>query len=385
MASFDGTAIDQLLRDAVARGDIPGAVVTIHDRRGVRFETAQGDLPDGGDTMFRYASMTKALTSVAALQLVEAGKIALDAPVASIIPAFGEAKVLVGFDGDTPRLRPPTRAATIRHLLTHTSGHGYLFINADLHRYHAVAGLPTVFDGRLASLGAPLVADPGTRWEYGISTDWLGRVVETVSGERLDVHLAKAVFEPLAMPDATFTPTADQRVRLMPISARQPDGTLAPSALDNHPNPEFQPGGHGAHGTAVDYGRFVRALLGGGALDGVRILRAETTDLMFSDQLGDIPMPTSIPAVMPEWTNEVPAPPARQTWGLGLQVSLEDLPGMRPAGTGSWAGIFNCYYWIDRKTGIAATFFTQVLPFFDLGIVPTLLEIERAVYAQAGG
>jgi len=384
MVSFDGTAIDRILHEAIARGDVPRAVVTIHDRRGVRFETAQGDLPDGGRTMFRYASMTKALTSVAALQLIEAGKIALDAPVASIVPAFGEAKVLVGFDGDTPRLRPPARAATIRHLLTHTSGHGYLFVNADLQRYHAVTGLPTVFDGRLASLSAPLIADPGTRWEYGISTDWLGRVIETVTGERLDVHLTKAVFEPLSMRDATFTPTAAQQARLMPIRARQADGTLAASASDI-PTTEFQPGGHGAHGTAVDYGRFVRALLRGGELDGARILRPETTDLMFSDQLGDIPMPTSMPSVMPEWTNEVPAPPARQTWGLGLQVSLEDLPGMRPAGTGGWAGIFNCYYWIDRKTGIAATFFTQVLPFFDVGVVPALLEIEQAVYAKVAG
>src|SRR5262245_26625005 len=149
MASFDGTAIDELLRDAVARGDVPGAVVTVHDRDGVRFETGQGDLPDGTRTMFRLASMTKALTSVAALQLVEAGKLALDAPVASIVPAFGEAQVLVGFDGKTPRLRPPARAATIRHLLTHTAGHGYHFINADLHRYHAVTGLPGPFDGRV--------------------------------------------------------------------------------------------------------------------------------------------------------------------------------------------------------------------------------------------
>jgi CubicO group peptidase (beta-lactamase class C family) len=385
MASFDGTAIDRLLHDAVARGDVAGGVLTVHDRNGVRFETAQGDLPDGGRTMFRYASLTKALTSVAALQLVEAGTLALDAPVASIVPAFGESQVLVGFDGGMPRLRPPTRAATIRQLLTHTSGHGYLFMNADLHRYHAVTGLPTIFDGRLASLSAPLIADPGTRWEYGISTDWLGRVIETVSGQRLDVHLAKTVFEPLGMREATFTPTAAQHARLMPIRARQPDGTLALSALDDLSALEFQPGGHGAYGTPVDYGRFVRALLRGGELDGARILRPETTDLMFSDQLGAIPMPSIIPTVMPEWSNEVPAPPARQTWGLGLQVSLEDLPGMRPAGTGSWAGIFNCYYWIDRQTGIAATFFTQVLPFFDVGVVPVLLNIEQAVYTQPGG
>lgn len=384
MASFDGTAIDQVLRDATARGDVPGAVVTVLDREGVRFETAHGDLPDGPRTLFRYASMTKALTSVAALQLIETGRLALDATVASIIPAFGDAQVLTGFDGDTPRLRPPARAATIEHLLTHTAGHGYLFINADLHRYHRVTGLPTPFDGQVASLRAPLIADPGTRWEYGINTDWLGRVIETVSGQRLDTYLAAHLFAPLGMRDATFTPTAAQRARLMPIRARQADGTLAPSPLDLPAAPEFQPGGHGAYGTAGDYGRFVRALLRGGELEGTRILRPDITDLMFTDQLGDIPMPTSTPAVMPEWTNEVPAPPTRQTWGLGLQVSLEDFPGMRPAGTGSWAGIFNSYYWIDRTNGVAVTFFTQVQPFFDVGVVPALLGVEQAVYAQLG-
>jgi methyl acetate hydrolase len=385
MATFDGTVIDQLLRDAVARGDLAGAVVAVHDRDGVRFETGHGDLPDGTRTMFRYASMTKALTSVAALQLVDAGTLALDAPVSSIIPAFGEAQVLVGFDGDTPRLRPPARPATIRQLLTHTAGHGYLFTNPELHRYHRVTGLPTPFDGVAASLRAPLVADPGTRWEYGINTDWLGRVVETVSGQSLDARLATSVFEPLGMRDATFTPTAAQRKRLMPIRARKPDGALGPTELDLPATPEFQPGGHGAYGTPADYGRFVRALLRGGELDGARILRPETTELMFGDQLGGVPMPTSMPAVMLEWTNPVPSPPTRQTWGLGLQVSLEDMPGMRPAGTGSWAGIFNCYYWIDRKTGIAATFFTQVLPFFDVGVVPALLGFEQAVYAQPAG
>jgi methyl acetate hydrolase len=382
MPTFDGSAISDLLRDAVARGDLPGVVVTVQDRDGTRFQTTHGDLPDGARTMFRYASMTKALISVAALQLVEAGRLDLDAPVASILPAFGEAQVLVGFDGDTPRLRPPARAATIRNLLTHTSGHGYLFINADLHRYHRVTGLPTVFDGRLAALRAPLVHDPGTRWEYGISTDWLGQVVEHVSGQTLDAYLAQHVFALLGMRDATFTPSAAQRARLMPLRARQADGTLAPSPLDLPAATEFQAGGHGAYGTPDDYGRFVRALLRGGELDGARILRSETVDLMFSDQLQGIPMPTSTPAVMPEWTNEVPAPPVPQTWGLGLQVSLADIPGMRPAGTGSWAGIFNSYYWIDRTNGIAVTLFTQVLPFFDTGVVPTLIGVEQAVYAQ---
>jgi methyl acetate hydrolase len=382
MARFDGKTIDEVLENAASIGNIPGAVVGVLNRDGTLHEAVAGDVPGGTRTMFRLASMTKALTSVAALQLVERGALELDQPVASILPAFGEAQVLIGFDGDTPRLRPPASAATVRQLLTHTAGHGYMFINADLHRFHRVTGLPTPFDGVTASLAAPLVADPGTRWEYGINTDWLGRVVEEVGGRPLDAYLASSVFAPLRMTDTTFAPTAAERARLMPIRSRRPDGSLGPSDLELPAAQEFAPGGHGAYGTASDYGRFLRALLRGGELDGARILRPATVDLMFSDQLGGIALPTSMPTVMPELTNAVPAPPTRQTWGLGLQVSLEDFPSMRRAGSGSWAGIFNSYYWIDRTSGIAVAFFTQVLPFFDVGVVPTLIGVEQAMYAQ---
>jgi CubicO group peptidase (beta-lactamase class C family) len=348
-------------------------------------ESAAGDLPHGTDTLFRIASMTKAVASVAALQLVERGKLDIDAPVASIIPAFGDLRVLDGFDGDTPRLRAPARQATVRQLLNHTAGHGYWFTNRLLLRYHEVTRTPTLFDGALASLRAPLVNDPGTRWEYGINTDWLGRVIEEVSGQTLDVYLAANVLEPLAMSDATFAPDCKQQSRLIPLRARTPAGALGASDLDLPAAPEFWSAGHGLYATAGDYARFMRALLRGGELDGERVLRPDTVDLMFSDQLRGLPLPPLILcSAVPELTNDVPSPPFRQTWGLGLHMTLEDVPGMRRAGTGDWAGIFNSFFWVDRKTGVAVVVMMQVLPFFDHGAVETALALEAAVYAQLG-
>ena len=377
-----GGDIDQLLRDASARGAIPGAVLVVAGRDGVLHVAAAGDVPDGAETMFRIASMTKALTSVAALQLVEQGRLALDAEVASVLPDFGTLRVLDGFDGDTPILRPPARQATVRQLLCHTAGHGYWFANPALLRWHEVSDVPTPLSGLRTTLRAPLVADPGTRWEYGISTDWLGQVIEAVSGAPLDAYLAAHVFAPLGMTQATFAPTPAQRARLMPVFARRPDGTLAPIDMELPVAPEFWPGGHGVYATAGDYARVLRALLRGGELDGARILRPDTVDLMFSDQLDGIALPTCMPSAVPELSNDVPAPPFRQTWGLGLHVTLEDVPGMRRAGTGDWAGLFNSFYWIDREAGVTVAFFTQVLPFFDAGAVETVLGIEGAVYRE---
>ncbi len=144
---------------------------------------------------------------------------------------------------------------------------------------------------------------------------------------------------------------------------------------------QFWPAGHGAFGTARDYGQFTAALLGDGELDGARILHPETVELMFSDQLRGISLPEVMKSAIPELSNDVPSPPFSQSWGLGLHLFTEDLPGMRRAGSGDWAGLCNCYFWIDRASGIAVTFLTQVLPFYDEGVVQTALAIEQAIYA----
>jgi len=382
--------IDGLLEHAVADGVVPGVVATAGDRDGVLYEGAFGRLDVDGeqivrpDTIMRLASMTKAIASVAALQLIERGELELTQPVASILPAFGELQVLEGFDGEVPRLRRPAGEATVANLLTHTSGLGYWFGNPELLRCHALLEIPDPLTGRRGMLDAPLVADPGTRWEYGTSTDWLGEVIEAVSGSGLGAYCDAHIFAPLGMADATFQPTDEQRSRMMALHARLPDGSLGISTVAIPEQPEFCSGGGGAYATGRDYLRFMRALLRGGELDGERILRPETVELAFSDHLDGIAFPTVMTSAIPELTNEVPAMPVAQGFGLGFHLVLEDIPGMRRAGTGDWAGLFNCYYWIDRAAGVAGTFMTQVLPFFDMPIVERAIGFEAAVYAGIG-
>ena len=383
-------AIDQLLERGTADGVFPGAVAMIADRDGVLYEGAAGRMSIAGeapvttDTMFRIASMTKALTSVAALQLIEQGKLALDQEVESVLPEFGALQLLEGFDGDEPRLRPLTRKPTIQHLLTHTSGQAYWFTNPDLLRWHEITNAPNPFTGLRKCLDTPFVAEPGERWEYGVNTAWLGLVIESVSGQDLESYLCKHVFEPLGMTDTTFSPDEAQYERLMAIHKRMPEGGLALSDFDVPQDPEMAFGGEGAYATPGDYLRFLRALLRRGELDGNRILRQETVDLMFADHLEGAPLPEIMESAVPELTNTVPSLPFKQGWGCGLHLLLEDVPDMRRAGSGDWAGVFNCYYWVDPATGITAAIFTQLLPFFDERMVETLLAFEASIYEQVG-
>ncbi len=331
--------------------------------------------------MFALMSMTKAFTSVAALQLVERGELALDQPVADVLPAFDELQVLDGFDGDTPRLRQPASRATIRNLLTHTSGAGYPFMNADLLRYHALTGLPDIMSGSLEMLKAPPVRDPGMHWEYGTSTDWLGQVVEAVAGMDLGTCCRERIFDPLGMRDATFAPSEEQDGRMMALHFRLPDGGLLQQTLEL-PEPEFHSGGGGARATAPDYMRFIRALLRGGgarrrahprARDGrahVQRTAQRRSDAGRDDGRG------------PDALQRRPVDARAGRLGLGLRLALEGLPAMRPAGTGDWGGLLNCAYWIDRSTGVAAVIMTQLLPFYDAAIVQTFEEFELGVYAQ---
>ena len=369
---------------------LPGVVAVAGDREGPLYEGAFGRLsvdrpePVRPDTIMRLASMTKAIASVAALQLIERDGLELEQRVEEILPEFGKLNVLEGFDGDTPRLREPARKATVRHLLTHTSGLGYWFGNADLLRYHEIAGIPDPIAGLRSVFEMPLVADPGTCWEYGTSTDWLGQVVEAVSGQDLASYCEQHIFDPLGMRDATFRPTDEQRARLMALHSRTPDGGLIRTPIELPDEPEFWSGGGGAYATAPDYLRFMRALLRGGELDGEQVLRPETVELAFSDHLGDIELPSVMHSAIPELSNDVPSLPIAQGFGLGFHLVLEDLPGMRGAGTGDWAGLFNCYFWIDRAAGLAGTLLTQVLPFFDARIVEQSAGFEATVYAGVG-
>lgn len=374
--------IDDLLNGVTADGTLHGVAATVVGRDGVLYQGAAGDAKP--DTMFRNASMTKAVATTAALQLVEQGRIELDAPVASIVPEFGELQVLDGFEGAEPVLREPKAPATVRQLMNHTAGCSYHFLNEKLFTYCTELGFPNPLEGIKRSLSAPLVHDPGTLWEYGVNTDWLGMVVEAVSGQTLADYLAEHIYAPLHMTDSTFTPSDEQRTRLLPIRFRAPDGRLVATELDLPAESEWDAAGHGSYGTLTDYGRFVRAWLNGGELDGARILEEETVELALRDHLDGAPLPKKMEPTIPELANPVELLDVPQGWGLGFHLYLADLPGMRSAGSADWSGLFNSFFWIDRKAGIGAVIATQLLPFFDDKMVQTILGFEAAVYAELG-
>lgn len=258
--------IDDVLRQAVDVVDVPGVVAMAASDTGVLYEGAFGvrALDEGGpmtlDSVFRIASMTKAVTSVAAMQLVEDGKLGLDAPVPDVDPTLGSPQVLEGFDAaGAPRLRPAKRPITLRHLLTHTAGFAYDIWNPQTERYLNAAGVPPRATNQLASIRVPLMFDAGERWEYGINTDWLGRVVEAVSGRPLDVYFRERIFAPLGMKDSGYVTTDEQRARQARVHAQQADGSLVPQPLEPVPVPgEFWPGGGPLYSTAPDYRGFCR-------------------------------------------------------------------------------------------------------------------------------
>jgi methyl acetate hydrolase len=386
--TIDGSGIDAVLQKAVDGGAVPHAVAIAADADGVFYEGAAGvHLGEGGPvpvsttTQFRIMSMTKMVATVAALQQVERGELDLAAPVAEYVRDFDDLQVLDGFDGDPPRLRAPRSRATVRHLLTHTSGLSYWFWNADIVKYEQVTGVPNVVPGDMAAFTAPLVADPGTRFEYGINTDWLGRVVEAVAGTTLDVVIKEGVTGPLGMDDTMFALDDARRANKTPVHVKGEDGTWGSAGNVLPDDPQWWAGGHGLHSTPRDYIRFERALLRGGELDGVRILRPETVDAAFSDQLDGVPMPTEIATADPAITDTLKLGEG-WTWGYGLLLNTRDIPGARRAWTGAWAGLLNTHFFIDRTTGICASIYTNSLPFITEHEAWKLYQdFEGALYA----
>ena len=385
-AQVDTSGIDRVLQRAVDSGAVPNVVATAADTDGPSYEGAAGartagtDQPLDGGTLFRIASMTKMVATVAALQLAERGELDLQAPVDTLVPAWAQLEVLDGWDGDTPRTRPPATRATVHHLITHTSGLSYWFWNPELARWESATGTPNVMSGSRTCFSAPLVADPGTRFEYGINTDWLGLVVEAVSGRTLDKYLQENVLGPLGMTRTTFAPTAEQRADLVPVHVKDEEGRWVPTDIDWAEEPEWWAGGHGLYSTPRDYLRFQRMLLGNGELDGVRILRPETVDAAFTNQIGELDFPSHIPsgdpAVSHAWNG-----PTGQKWGYGLLLTTEQQPGMRAVGSGAWAGVFNTHFWVDRARGVTGAIYTQFLPFIPEEALAVYADFERTVYA----
>jgi len=377
--------IDAALSRAVEAKEVPGVVALAATDTGILYEGAFGlrDVVDGPamtrDSVFRIASMTKAVTSVAAMQLVEQGKLQLDEPIGKVLPELAAPQVLEGFDSaGAPRLRSAKRPITLRHLLTHTAGFGYEMWNPELIRYVAATGMPSLMTGKLAVLRAPLVFDPGDRWEYGINIDWVGRAVERVAGQPLDAYFSAHIFAPLSMTDTGFVPSADQASRLVRVHRRGPDGSLDPITMEISQR-EFFSGG-GLLSTGRDYLAFLRMLLHQGRSNGAELLRPETVALMGQNQIGDIPLGI-MKTAMPELSNDVDLfPGVRCGHGLASVVNAQEGPNGRSAGTLTWAGIFNTYYWIDPQKRVTGVILTQILPFADDRAVKLYGGFERGVY-----
>jgi CubicO group peptidase (beta-lactamase class C family) len=244
-----------------------------------------------------------------------------------------------------------------------------------------VAGVPNVLPGTMDAFTAPLIADPGTRFEYGINSDWLGRVVEAVSGQSLADYIDRHITGPLGMANTTRRMTAEQRANSTPIHIRGDDGAWAATDIDWAQEPEFWGGGHFLYSTPHDYLRFQRMLLGGGALDGVRILEPATVDEAFRNQIGDLDFPASMPTVHPELSADVNVGPGMK-WGLGLLLNTERQPGMRAPWSGAWAGLFNTHFWVDRESGVTGSIFSQVLPFVEPRVFQMYVDFEKALYAS---
>ncbi len=381
--------IDELLKTAADGGDVPGVVAMAATRAGPVYQGAFGRraLPDGAamtaDTVFWIASMTKAITSTAAMQLVEQGKLTLDGPIAGVLPELAAPQVLEGFDSaGEPRLRPARRPITLRHLITHTAGFVYDIWNADLGRYMEKRGIPGIIFCENAALALPLIFDPGDKWDYGINIDWVGKAVERVSGQKLGDYFAQHLFGPIGMKDTSFKLTPEGRARIAGMHARSEDGALAPIPFEIPQVPEFEMGGGGLYGTAADYLAFERLFLDEGrAAGGAQVLKPETVRLMAQNAIGDLNVQL-LKTAAPASSNDAEFFPGMvKKWGLGFMISTAQVAGGRSPGSLAWAGLGNTYFWIDPARGVAGVILMQLLPFADAKALAVFDRFEKAVYA----
>ena len=381
-------AADKLLHSAVQDGKVPGVVAMATNREGTVYEGAFGERVLGGgqamslDTVGWIASMTKAITSVAAVQCVERGQLSLDTPAQAVVPAIGEAQVLTGFDAaGQPQTRPPKRPITLRHLLTHSAGFSYEIWNTDIQKVQAALGIPAVTECRNKALTTPLLFDPGERWEYGINIDWAGKMVEAVGGCKLGAYLKANLFDPLGMHSTAFRITPEMRGRLAGTHLRGPDGKLAPFPFEIPQEPEFEMGGGGLYGTMGDYLRFVRMVLNNGQLGGERVLTPESVASLGVNHMGDGRV-YRLKAAIPLTNDAEFFPGIQKSWSLAFQINHEAAPTGRPAGGLMWAGLANSFYWIDTQTGVGGVYLTQIFPFADAATLETYYGFEKAVYAS---
>ncbi|MBV9758044.1 MAG: beta-lactamase family protein, partial [Alphaproteobacteria bacterium] len=333
------------------------------------------------DTIFWIASMTKAVTATACMQQIEQGKLQLEQPVGKLLPELAEPKVLEGFDASgAPKLRPAKRPITLRHLLTHTAGFTYSIWSEPMLQYEKVTKIPFVGTCKTASLNAPLMFDPGDRWEYGINIDWVGRAVEAVSDQSLEVYFREHIFEPLGMTDTGFLIGSKQKARVATMYQRDQSGELKPMPFEMPQRPEFFMGGGALFSTAPNYMAFLQMLLHDGTFNGAQVLKPETVAMMRQNHIGDLRV-RMLKTVQPDLSKDADFfPQMVEKWGLSFDINTEPSPAGRSAGSLCWAGLFNTYFWIDPSKRVTGTIMTQVLPFVDDTVMHLYDQLERGVY-----
>jgi CubicO group peptidase (beta-lactamase class C family) len=352
---------------AVASADVPIAVVFLTSRDRVLYRGVRGTSPDA---IFRIFSMTKPITSVAVMMLVEEGRIRIDDPVSKYLPGFVDRAVVTRFDENTGAVvtGPAQHAVTIKHLLTNTSGIAYPFSNR-------IAQVLTKSMAGKSDIELPLVHEPGTRWTYGPSTRALGDIVERVSGMGLEAFLTKRIFEPLGMKDTSFTLPPEKLHRLVSTSQRVGGKLVTAPALTAVPAPTVR-GDYGLFSTAADYSAFLRMLLN----DGGKLLEPETVRAMTSNQIGAVKMEVQ-PALQPSLSLAFPALRGDDRFGYGFHIDGKGvMQDRRPAGSYGWSGVMNTFFWVDpmHRTGVVVL--SQLTPFFDPGVVKLLDAVEAALY-----
>jgi CubicO group peptidase (beta-lactamase class C family) len=379
--------IDTIFSKAVESNAMPGIVAAAAGDRGVLYEGAFGRREIGKpaamtvDTVVWIASMTKAITAAAAMQLVERGKLALERPAADVVPQLGAAKVLEGFDAaGSPRLRAPKRAITLKHLLTHTAGFAYEIWSPEIAQYQQTTATPGITTCTNAALTTPLLFDPGDRWEYGINLDWVGKMVEAASGQTLDRYLHDNILGPLGMNDTSFQLSASQKLRLASVHQRDANGALAAIEFGLPKEPEFFMGGGGLYGTVTDYLAFAQMILHDGLFKSAQVLRPETVTLMAQNHIGALEV-GPMKSVIPPLSRDVELfPGMSKKWGLSFLINTQPAPTGRSAGSLAWAGLANTYFWIDRTKRVCGVFLSQVLPFCDITALDLFGEFESEVY-----
>jgi methyl acetate hydrolase len=378
--------IDQVLRQKSEAKEIPGVVAIAATGKEVIYQGAFGKRDLGkddamtADSVFWIASMTKAVTSAGAMQLVEQGKLSLDEPIGKVLPDLASPQVLEGFDAKgEPKLRAAKTPITLRHLMTHSAGFCYSIWNGDMVKYLEKTGLPAITTCKNDALKIPLASDPGTRWEYGINIDFIGKAVEAVSGKRLDAYLRDHMFAPLGMSDTGFKITDGMRKRLVGMHARTPDG-LVPIPFELEQDPEFHMGGGGLYSTAGDYIKFTQMILNKGRGNGNQLLKPETVALMGQNHMGELNV-TRMVSADPTLSNDVDLyPDMVKKWGLSFLINTAKTPEGRSAGSLAWAGLANTYYWIDPSRDVTGVILMQLLPFGDAKCLEAFAGFERGVY-----